>query len=156
VFELPQPTPDTPTIADVRAAFVRLTPTTSARWGRMGPAQMTRHCRVFVELCLGRVQVGWPIRMLARLLGPMMLRRMVKKSPTEAPKNLTTLKPLRASPDEACDIEHERQRLVACLDELERAPDPMRHPLYGKMPRSSVETLVRHHTAHHMNQFGLL
>ena len=156
MLELPKPTSDTPSLDAMRDAFRSLTPTAAPRWGRMNAAQMTRHCRVFVELCLGRVRVGWLVRVLARALGPMMLRRMMRKSPTEAPKNLTTLAPLRAADGEKLDLDVERDALFAALDDLTAAPDPMQHPLYGAMPRGSVEALVRHHTAHHVNQFGLL
>ena len=93
--DLPEPTADTPTLAQLRTAFERLESTAGPRWGKMGAAAMTRHVRVFVELCLGRVAVGWPVRVLARVLGPVLLRRMIAKTPFEAPKNLTTLKPLR-------------------------------------------------------------
>jgi hypothetical protein len=153
--DLPDPSPDTPTLAGLRASFDRLEPTSKPRWGRMNAPQMLLHCRTFVDLCLGRVPVGLPVRLLARLIGPMFLRRMLAKSPRQAPKDLTTLKPLRTG-DAQVDLDGARRDLAARFDELEALPAEHRHPLYGRMRKQDVIALVRHHTAHHANQFGLL
>lgn len=117
---------------------------------------MLRHCRAFAELCLGRVQVALPVRVAARLLGPWFLRRLLRRSPLAAPRNLATLAPLRADPQQSLDFEVERRALLAALDEIDAVQDGHRHPLYGAMPAVDVRNLVRHHTAHHLNQFGLL
>jgi len=146
---------DTPTLVQLARAFAPLTDQTKAQWGLMQPAQMVRHCRVFVDLCLGRVPIAWPVRVLARMLGPIFLRRMLAKSPTKAPKNLTTLKPLRMS-DSGLSLVFERDRLMAALAELETLPAEHHHPLYGRMRKQDVIALIRHHTAHHATQFGLL
>ncbi|MGE3172521.1 MAG: DUF1569 domain-containing protein [Planctomycetota bacterium] len=154
--DLPAPTADTPSLAAL-AERLRVLPADRApRWGRMNAAQMLRHCRVFCELCLGRVPVAPPVRWLARLLGPWFLRRLLRKPPTQAPKNLGTLPALRARPDRPLDAEAERRALLAALDEIAALQGRHRHPLYGAMRAEDVQTLVRHHTAHHANQFGLL
>lgn len=121
----------------------------------MHAAQMVRHCRVFVDLCFGRVPVAWPVRVLAGLLGPLFLRRMMAKSPTLAPKNLTTLKPLRMT-ESLLLLATELPSLHSVFDELQGLPDYHQHPLYGRMRKQDVIALVCHHTAHHANQFGLL
>lgn len=154
--DLPAPTPDTPTLAGLRAALGRLAADARPRWGRMDAPQMLRHCRVFAELCLGRVRVGLPVRALARLFGPLFLRRLLRRSPRQAPREMTTLPVLRAQADLALDADEERRRLDATLAEVEALAGTCRHPLYGAMRAVDVETLVRHHTAHHANQFGLL
>ena len=153
--DLPDPSPDTPTLGELRASFDRLEPTSKPRWGRMDAPQMLLHCRTFVDLCLGRVKVGLPVRLLAGLLGPMFLRRLVVKSPKQAPKDLTTLKPLRTSEADV-DLDEARAELAARFDELDALPNEHRHPLYGRMRKQDVIAVVRHHTAHHANQFGLL
>jgi hypothetical protein len=155
VKNLPDPTADTPSLAALRVAFSSLTPASQPRWGRMQAAQMVRHCRVFVDLCLGRVNIAWPIRALARCFGPMFLRRMLAQSPTVAPKNLTTLKPLRISAEQL-SLAAELQGLQQVLDELQACCDPHQHPLYGRMRKQDVIAVVRHHTAHHANQFAFL
>jgi hypothetical protein len=117
---------------------------------------MARHCHTFAELCLGRVQVGLPVRVLARLFGPLFLRRLLARPVAAAPKNLTTLPVLRARPGDALDFDDERHRLLAALDDIGALAGVHRHPLYGPMRATDVQSLVRHHTAHHANQFGLL
>lgn len=153
--DLPDLSPETPTLAELRASFDQLQPSSKPRWGRMNAPQMLAHCRAFVDLCLGRVKVGWPVRVLAGLLGPMFLRRLLVKSPKQAPKDLTTLKPLRTA-DADIDLGAVRRELAQRFDELEALPLEHRHPLYGRMRKQDVIAVVRHHTAHHANQFGLL
>lgn len=136
--------------------FDRLGPEQAPRWGRMDAAQMLRHCRRFHELCLGRVAVPWWLRRVAGLLGPLFLRRLCRRSPRDAPRNLTTLAPLRAEAGRALDFVAERRALLATLDEIGAVADGHRHPLYGRMRAVDVQTLARHHLAHHANQFGLL
>lgn len=121
----------------------------------MTPAQMTRHCRVFIDLCMGRVAVSGIVRVLARMLGPIFLRRLLAKPPTQSPKNLKTLSPLRMD-DPGLSLASERERLFAAFDELEALAGEHRHPLYGRMRKQDVIALARHHTAHHALQFGLL
>lgn len=154
--DLPTPAPDTPTLAALSQRLATLPPDRAPRWGRMDAAQMLRHCRVFCELCLGRVPVATPVRWLARVLGPWFLRRLLGKSPTQAPKNLGTLPALRARPGQPLDFDAERRALLAALDEIQALAGSHRHPLYGAMRAEDVQALVRHHTAHHANQFGLL
>jgi hypothetical protein len=155
MLRLPEP-PDTPSLAALEGHFARLAPAQAPRWGRMTAAQMTRHCRLFAELCLGRVATTRSASGVARLIGPWFLRRLLSRSPRRTPKNLRTLAPLRAPAGEDFDLDDERRRLTTVFAELANAPDPMQHPLYGAMPRASVQALVRHHTAHHLGQFGLL
>ena len=153
---LPTPTRDTPTLTELRLVFDRLVPDQRPRWGRMDAAQMVRHCRRFHELCLGRVAVPWWLRRVAALVGPMFLRRLCRRSPRAAPRDLTTLAPLRADPGQRLDFAAERRALFATLDEIAAVVDGHRHPLYGRMRAVDVQTLARHHLAHHANQFGLL
>ncbi|MFK7742280.1 MAG: DUF1569 domain-containing protein [Planctomycetota bacterium] len=147
---------DTPTLAEIEALFAELTPASLPNWGRMDAAQMVRHCRGFVELCLGRVATGRAVRIAARMIGPLLLARMLRKSPKAAPRNLKTLKPLRTAQQSGLDLATERAQFFRALRELAAAPDPMPHPLYGATAREQVIGLVRHHTAHHLHQFGLL
>lgn len=153
---LPAPTADTPTFAEIDAALDRLTPDAERRFGTMSPAQMLRHNRGFVDLYLGRgAPVSAPIRMIARLIGPMFLRKVVASSPRETPRGLRTLGPLRAT-DDGLDLDAERTALRSALAEAAALEGVRPHVLYGPMDAVSMQTLIRHHTAHHLNQFGLL
>ncbi|MEM6672678.1 MAG: hypothetical protein AAF726_07520 [Planctomycetota bacterium] len=156
MLRLPPPTEDTPTFDEIDRALSRLDPQAAPRWGEMKAGQMVRHCAAFCDLYLGRVSVPMPIRAIARMIGPLFLRRVVKGSPTATPKNLKTLPSLRTGSEEALDLGAEvevlRERLRA-VGELEGV---VQHVLYGPTEAEAVRTLVRHHTAHHLNQFGIL
>ena len=152
---LPPLPADTPTLAELERGFAQLQADSDPRWGRMRPGQMVAHCRAFAELCLGRVPVALPLRLVARLLGPLLLRKMMSKSATQTPKNLTTLKSLRAEPADVPDLDVERGQLAEVFAEIATVSGTVRHPLYGAMRATDLQALVRHHTAHHANQFGV-
>jgi len=154
--KLPPPAADTPTLSELRSAFMRLSAETQPRWGKMGAAQMTKHCRSFVDLYMGSVPVAWPVRFIARLIGPSFLRKTLVKSPRATPKNMRTMPAIRVDPTCKLDLEPERTRLFEAFDAIERLSGQVEHPLYGSMFAEDVSALVRHHTAHHANQFGLL
>ena len=154
--KLPEPPADTPTLDELRAALARATADTPARWGKMDCPQMVKHCRELIDLYQGRAHVAAPMRWLARWIGPFFLRRTLGKSPTRTPRNLSTLPAIRAKEGEALDLEAERARLLVGLDEIEALTGTVDHPLYGPTDARDVVNLVRHHTAHHLNQFGLL
>lgn len=154
--KLPEPTPDTPTLDEIREAFAHADPTTTPRWGTMNAPQMVRHCREFVDLYLGRKHVAAPMRLLARWFGPFFLKKTLAKSPTETPRNLSTIPSIKAAPGITPDFEVERQRLFAALDEIAALRGTVEHPLYGPTAAEDVIALVRHHTAHHLDQFGWL
>lgn len=156
MLKLPAPAPDTPTIAELQAALAAASADTPARWGRMSCPQMIRHCRRFIELYLGRAAVPWPTRLLARLLGPIFLRKTLAKSPTATPRNLTTLPALRTGAGDEPDFARERELLLTALAEVGGLTGTCAHPLYGEMAAEDIVALIRHHTAHHANQFGLL
>ena len=156
MLTLPAPTDDTPTLAELAAALDHLQADTTPRWGKMNAPQMVRHSARFTDLYLGRIPVALPIRLLARLIGPIFLRKVLRGSPTATPKNLGTLPAIRSAPDLEVDLAAEVADLRARFDEVAALEGTLDHPMYGKMEAESCRSLVRHHTAHHFNQFGLL
>ncbi len=156
MLTLPKPTSDTPDLDRLRDLLLALPAEARPRWGRMNAAQMLAHCDAFHRLCLGEVRVGLPVRLLARAIGPLFLRRFLRKSPREAPRNLRTLEPLRQADGVTPDFDAVRARLREGVAALQALEDGHRHPLYGPMASTSVRDLARHHMAHHANQFGVL
>lgn len=153
--DLPPLAPDTPSIPELREAVLRLGPDSERRFGTMTPAQMLQHAGRFIELYLGRVPVSLPVRWIARLLGPLFLGRVVRKSPLDTPKGLSTLPGIKSAED-GLDLDRERATFLDLLSEIEALEGPQRHVLYGRMEARAIQDLVRHHTAHHFHQFGLL
>ncbi|MEL6904931.1 MAG: DinB family protein [Planctomycetota bacterium] len=158
--KLPAPHPDTPTVDRLIEALGALTADTPRRFGTMDAAAMLEHCARFVDLYLGRVRVGAPIRFAARALGPLFLKRILRGSPAKTPRNLRTLGSLKVEgPDgesSRASFEAARERLRAGFADVTALEGEVRHVLYGRMDASAVRDLVRHHTAHHFHQFGLL
>jgi hypothetical protein len=148
--------PDIPDFATIRDAFESLEPTDAARWGTMDAPAMLEHVARFNEMYLGRVRVpGWT-RVLARLFGGLFIRRLLATSPFETKRGMTTLPVLRVAAEGAGDarFEEARVRLLRTLDEIEAMSGEWDHPLYGGLAADMGKALVRHHAAHHLNQFG--
>lgn len=156
MLRLPAPTTDTPTIADLDAALDGLRPDTAPAWGTLDATGMVRHASRFVDLYCGRVRVAAPIRWAARLIGPLFLRKVIRSSPTATPRNLKTLPAIRSAADLDADFVAEVEALRAGLAEVEALEGVVEHPLYGRTAAESCRDLVRHHTAHHFHQFGLV
>lgn len=152
---LPELPPDVPTLERLESLLCGLGPDATPRWGVMGPSAMVAHCVAFADLCLGRVRVSWPLRCVARVLGPWFVRRLLSRSVQQAPRSMSTLRQLRTQ-DDAVDLRAAQADLSARWRALQALPAEHRHPLYGRMRSQDVHALVRHHTAHHANQFGLL
>ena len=156
MLQLPAPTTDTPTLDELDVALSALRSDTSPTWGTMNAVQMVRHCTKFVDLYRGNVPVPGLMRFAARMVGPMFLRRLIRSSPTKTPRNLRTLPSIRAAADLDAALDNEAAALRAGLDAIAALQGSVEHPLYGPTEAETCRTLVRHHTAHHFHQFGLL
>lgn len=154
--KLPSPNEDTPTFDELRVALDLLNPEASARWGTMNSSQMIKHCREFIDLYQGRLPANLVTRVLARMFGGLFLAKMLRKSPLATPKNLGTIPAIRAQVGDELDFEAEKQGLLDGFREIEGLAGMVPHPLYGPTHAEDMQALVRHHTAHHANQFALL
>ncbi|MBL4770525.1 MAG: hypothetical protein JKY61_05165 [Planctomycetes bacterium] len=47
------------------------------------------------------------------------------------------------------------RQLLEEFTEIESLTGLVNHPVYGPIDTEDMQSLVRHHTAHHANQFGL-
>lgn len=153
---LPPPPDDTPGFEEIRTAVTRLTPETERRFGTMSPGAMLRHNSRFMELYLGQIAVKPWMRFAARLVGPLFLRRVMAMPAADTPKNLKTLPQIRVRGEDDLDLEQERSRFIELIGAVEALEGSLDHALYGAMDAESAKGLVRHHTAHHLHQFGLL
>ncbi len=156
MISLPDVAPDTPSIAQLRAALDRLDADTVPAWGTMDAPQMLRHCSRFMDLYLGRIAVpGWA-RLLSRLIGPLFLRSFLPKSIGATPRNIGTMPAIKARPDFGLDFGAKRARFLDRLAEVEAIDGVIQHAMYGAMKADDAKALVRHHTTHHFHQFGVV
>ena len=150
---------DLPDWQTLEKASVGLSDETPRLWGTMSPGQMLAHVNGFCELYLGELAVPWPIRMIARLIGRRFLARVASKSPSATPRNMNTLPSLKQTSGAPKQLEEERKRfLLHCqrFAEMEANGGTVQHQMYGEMAAEDIAGLVRHHTAHHFHQFGLI
>lgn len=153
--KLPAPTPDTPTIPALNQYLNELKPDSKPKWGKMTSTEMCKHSSNFIQLYLGELSAPFFIRILARLMGSIFLKKILLSSPTKTPKNMNTLPTIKVE-KQNLDFNTERNNLLESLTKVEEISGIVNHPLYGKMESEDVIALIRHHTAHHFNQFNLL
>lgn len=127
----------------------------SPRWGRMNATQMLKHCRLVLEIPLGKVTVPAPPRII-RFIG-IVTKNEMKLFKNGIPRNMPTFAELRAY--ECANFESEMVELLHTLDQYcefadaEKLPDL--HPLFGKMQPKDWGFLEYKHLHHHLKQFGL-
>ena len=156
LVNLPEVSPDTPSIAELRAALDRLDAATAPAWGTMDAPQMLRHCSRFMDLYLGRIAVAGWARMVSRIVGPLFLRSFLTKPIGATPRNIGTMPAIKARPELELDFEAERTRFLERLAEVESLDGVIQHAMYGAMKADDAKALVRHHTTHHFHQFGVV
>jgi hypothetical protein len=156
MLNLPTAHEETPSLEELQPLVRSLAPDQAPGWGSMNATQMLAHCRDFHRLCLGELRPPRPTRFLARMLGPLFLRKFLRGSPFESPKNLRTLAEIRADAASAEEFDQRKDELLDSMSALERVTDGHRHPLYGPMRGEDVRAIARHHLAHHLHQFGLI
>lgn len=121
-------------------------------WGRMTVAQMLAHCRVPLEVTMGRVRLKrmW----LGLLIGPILKKKVL--GPKPFPHNGPTAPEFRMT--DALDFERERARLVDTLHAFrDGGPSGITaepHPFFGPMTVADWERLQWKHVDHHLRQFG--
>lgn len=148
--------PETPSADQLKAALAALDQDHAPRWGKLNAPRMVAHVNRFMQLYLGQLTMGGMTGFLARYLGKVFLHRVVRKSPFSTPKNLSTAPVLAVGPTAPCEWKDELRQFGILLDQIESLQGDYHHPVYGMMNAEDVKGLVRHHAAHHFNQFGLL
>ena len=134
----------------------RLEEDAAPAWGRLNAAGMLRHCTRFMELYLGAIGVHPVVRLLARWLAPRFLRGYIVKPLGDTPRNMRTLQSIRAVEPEVGGFLDEKDLFLKALGDVEALQGTVNHGLYGLMWAKDAKALVRHHTAHHFHQFGLI
>ena len=155
-LSLPPVAEDTPSFGELRRALERLEADAVPAWGQLNAAGMLRHCARFMELYLGAIGVHPVVRFLARWFAPRFLRWFIVKPLGGTPRNMRTLQSIRAVEPEVSGFLEERDLFLKALDEIEALQGTVNHGLYGLMRAEDAQALVRHHTAHHFHQFGLI
>lgn len=141
--------------ADDRVAIQRrlgaVTPTTTARWGRMNANTMFTHLRLSALMALGELPVACKS---PRILQAFPLKHLILHA-VPFPKNAPTATELL--PPQAETVETIRPELVALLERMAAGPREGRgpfHPLFGQLTFREWGVATYKHSDHHLRQFG--
>lgn len=131
----------------------KLTAESQPLWGKMSPAQMLKHLRLWEEMIHGNKLYRRPL--IGRLIGPMILKRVLQTP--EFRKNSPTIPEMLVT-DTGIDLNEERSRLIALVNSYPQYNWPDNsfiHPFFGKMTREQIGKLAYLHLDHHLKQFGV-
>lgn len=79
MIKLSKPTDDTPSLKELKIYLSNAQQDITPRWGKMSCAEMLKHCNNFINLYIGEISAPLSIRLLARLMGKVFLKRIIKK-----------------------------------------------------------------------------
>jgi hypothetical protein len=138
--------------ASILERAARLTPETSARWGKMDAPQMVRHSVEALRASLGEVHH----RPLGRRLFHTRLVKYLFFRVIPFPKGAPTAPELRIT--EPAVLEAERARLGELVGRYGKPPERdarAEHPLFGVLSHEEWAELEYKHVDHHFRQFGV-
>jgi hypothetical protein len=143
-----------PAVRDsLKVRIAKLTPAAARKWGKMTPDQMLWHCSEALEAAMGMK----PYREMPPMppLPKSWIRWLLLNGPWL--KGRTPTAPQFVA-KERYDLEKERARLLALVDQL-GAKDPTTkaapHPLLGDVTIEYQSRLHARHLNHHLEQFGV-
>ena len=141
---------------EIRAGLINrinlLRENSKPKWGKMNVDQMIRHCILWNELSLGRIQSKQTF--LGFLFGKLALGRLLKDE-KPVPQNMPTL-PFLIIKDNTDKLESNKQKWIEQLNEYGRPNDySIVHPFFGKMNKDQIGKLAYKHTDHHLRQFNV-
>ena len=148
-----------PSTEALRKALEGLKPQTPPHWGKMNSSAMLLHVADFGALYFGEREIDGATRVLGRWIGGFFLQSLTRKSPLGGtPKNLRTLPSIDPRKQHStADWEALKNEVVEMFNRLDALNSPVTpHPIYGEMRTEDFVALIRHHSAHHFHQFGLI
>jgi hypothetical protein len=122
-------------------------------WGKMSPAQMLKHNRLWEEMIHENKLFRRPL--IGRLIGPMILKQVLRTP--EFRRNSPTIPEMRVT-DTDIDLNEERNQLIALVNSYPQYGWPDNsfiHPFFGKMTREQIGKMAYLHLDHHLKQFGV-
>ena len=130
-----------------------LTPSSSAQWGKMNPAQMFKHSQVGLQGAFGEIK--FKRGLIALLFGKAAKKILTNDQPFK--KNLPTDKAFIIVGQQV-NFEDEKKKLIELVQRFEAkgaagiTSDP--HPFFGKLTTAEWDSLQWKHLDHHLRQFG--
>ena len=130
----------------------KLSPTSTAQWGKMNVAQMLAHCKEAFKVPLSDEKI--PRMFMGRLMGWMIKSKLYSEDPWK--KNLPTA-PNFLINDER-NFHDEKQELTDLVNKFYTAGPSgigkFPHPFFGKFTKEQWGMSMHKHLDHHLRQFG--
>ena len=123
----------------------------TAQWGKMNVYQMLRHCVLCEELYLGKITEKRAF--MGRVFGRTGLKNILRED-KPFPKNAPTTSTFKVK-EETGDIESEKRRWIALIEDYANYSHDFVHWFFGKMTKEQVGQFVFKHDDHHLRQFNV-
>ena len=123
----------------------------NAQWGKMNVFQMVKHCTLHEDMVLGKIKIERVL--IGRLLGPMILKRVLKDDRPFG-KNSPTSSKLKTT-RESGDIEDQKKEWITRIEQYANYTNQnFVHPFFGPMTKEQIGFFAYKHNDHHLRQFG--
>ena len=143
---------DTQTRTEVLSRIGNLDQASKAAWGQMTVAQMIRHCVLCEEYYHGNLLVSRSF--LGRLIGKMVLRKMIKDDLAMLQKNAPT-SPVFKVDNEIGNLALEKEKWKSLIEQYASFDkEYFTHWFFGKMSKEQLGQFIYKHCDHHLRQFG--
>ena len=122
-----------------------------AQWGQMNIFQMLKHCVLCEEHYLGKT--SHKRAFMGRLFGKAGLKNILREDKS-FPKSAPTSTAFKVK-EEIGDVESEKRRWIALIEEYGNYSHDFEHWFFGKMTKEQVGQFVYKHNDHHLRQFNV-
>ncbi|MDR2269967.1 MAG: DUF1569 domain-containing protein [Sphingobacterium sp.] len=140
--------------AELIERIALLTPTHSAKWGKMNVYQMIKHCTIWNDWVLGESQHHYKQEFLGKIFGKIALKGMIKNDKPlkkNVPAGIFTVKDNNGRVDA-----NQKNTWIAQIEAYAHFSNPdFIHDFFGKMAKEEIGIFVYKHMDHHLRQFGV-
>lgn len=139
-------------VHEITDRFEKLSPQSTAKWGKMNVGQMLAHCAAALEMATGDKKL--PRLFIGRILGPFVKANYVGEKPF--PQNSPTAKEFIITDER--DFETEKKKVLNLIDRFSKGgvekctTNP--HSFFGKLTPDEWSVSMYKHLDHHLRQFG--
>lgn len=124
-----------------------------ARWGKMNPYQMVKHCIIFDEWVLGENAPRYRQSFLGLIFGKVALKSTLKDD-GPMKRNVPTLEEFKVR-EKLGDMELEKAKWIGLFSKYGHFSNPdFIHDFFGRMTQEQIGLLAYKHADHHLRQFG--
>jgi hypothetical protein len=142
---------DTQTRTKILSRIDSLNQESKAEWGQMTVAQMVKHCALCEEYYHGNFVVNRSP--LGRLIGKMVLRKMIKDDQSMLQKNAPTSPQFRVN-NEIGNLDLEKEKWKSLIEQYASFDkEYFTHWFFGKMSKEQLGQFIYKHCDHHLRQF---